>query len=71
MLPTVSGVAFGDAAWVFDQGDVRRIGVAGWGVYLGGGFWPAIRWNWMWITEDWHKFLNRAPEHEFFIAFNF
>lgn len=70
-LPTVSGVVFGDAAWVFDRTEDRRIGVAGWGVYLGGGFWPAIRWNWMWITEDWRKFLNRAPEHEFFIAYNF
>lgn len=70
-LPTVSGVAFGDAAWVFDPTGDRRIGVAGWGLYLGGGFWPAIRWNWMWITEDWQRFANRAPAHEFFIAFNF
>jgi hypothetical protein len=70
-LPTVSGVVFGDAAWVFDRFDDRRIGVAGWGVYLGGGYWPALRWNWMWVTEDWHRFGNRAPAHEFFIAYNF
>ncbi|MCC6349031.1 MAG: PD40 domain-containing protein [Candidatus Eisenbacteria bacterium] len=70
-LPTVSGVAFGDAAWTFNHGDERRIGVAGWGVYLAGGYWPAIRWNWMWVTEDWRRFRNRAPYHEFFIAYNF
>lgn len=70
-VPTVSGAVFGDAAWTFDRGRDRRIGVAGWGVYLGGGFWPAVRWNWMWITEDWQRFQNRSPEHEFFIAFNF
>lgn len=71
MLPTVSGVVFGDAAWVFDKQFDRRIAVAGWGVYLGGGFYPAIRWNWMWISEDWKRFRNKAPAHEFFIAYNF
>lgn len=70
-LPTVSGAVFGDAAWTFNHDDRRRIGVAGWGVYLGGGFWPAVRWNWMWVTEDWHRFRNHAPYHEFFVAYNF
>ncbi len=71
MLPTINAVAFGDAAWTFDPAGDRRIGVAGWGLYLGGGYWPAIRWNWMWVSEDWHRFQNRAPYHVFFIAYNF
>jgi hypothetical protein len=70
-LPTVSGVVFGDAAWTFDRFDDARYAIAGWGVYLGGGFWPAVRWNWMWISDDWHRFQNPAPAHEFFIAYNF
>lgn len=71
MFPPINVAAFGDAAWTFDPSGDRRIGVAGWGIYLGGGYWPAVRWNWMWVTEDWHRFLNHAPQHEFFIAYNF
>ena len=70
-LPSVSGVGFADAAWAFDKFVDKRIGVVGWGIYVGGGFWPALRWNWMWITEDYHGFRSKAPAHEFFIAYNF
>ena len=70
-LPPVSGVGFADAAWAFDKFVDKRIGVVGWGIYVGGGFWPALRWNWMWITEDYEHFRSKSPAHEFFIAYNF
>jgi hypothetical protein len=45
--------------------------VVGWSVWLGGGFYPALRWNWSWYTTDFQKFRNHAPLHYFSIAYNY
>ncbi|MBK7367484.1 MAG: PD40 domain-containing protein [Candidatus Eisenbacteria bacterium] len=70
-FPTVHGTVFGDGAWVWENGERREVGVAGWGLYLGGGFYPAFRWNWMWTTDDFRKFDSGRPSHAFLIAYNF
>jgi len=70
-LPTISGAVFADGAWSWEHGDRERVGVLGYSVYLGGGFLPALRWNWMWVSTDFQKFLNHAPQHEFSIGYNF
>jgi hypothetical protein len=40
------------------------------GFYVGGAYFPAIRWNFSWLTEDWRHFSTR-PRTTFAIGFNF
>ena len=70
-LPTISGAIYADGvrAWGFDER--RQLGVLGWAVYLGGGFWPAVRWNWSWTTTDFERFDSAVAQHYFSIAYNF
>jgi len=71
MLPTVSGAVFADAAWGWeDGGSVRHLGSAGFGFYLLGGYYPAIRWNYIWTTSDFQNF-SRRPRTTFSIWYNF
>jgi hypothetical protein len=70
-LPTVYGSVFGDAARVWTPFDRSQFGVVGWSAYLGGGFMPAIRYNWFWYTTDFERFATAVPGHYFSIAYNF
>lgn len=70
-FPTIHGALFADGAWAWEYGDRQDVGVAGWGLFLGGGFLPAFRWNWMWTTTDFEKFRSARPDHLFSIAYNF
>jgi Tol biopolymer transport system component len=70
MFPTVSGALFADAAWGWDDGFRDRRGVLGSSVYLGGGYYPVIRWNFVWRTDDWKTF-DRNPRTQFVIGINF
>jgi len=70
-LPTVYGSLYADAARVNNTGDISEMGVVGWALYLGGGFWPAIRWNWSWVSTDFARFQSAIPQHYFSISYNF
>ncbi len=83
-FPTVSGAVFVDAAWTWFRSDdaIRsykeafgrspslRAGSTGVSFYVGGGFYPAIRWDYVWTTETFHKFSN-GPRTQFTLAYNF
>ena len=94
MFPTVSGGAFIDAAWAWNdplsvlvlQEDPsspigvslveertprqRMIGSTGFSFWIGGGYFPAFRWNYAWLTDDFHSF-TRHPRTQFTLDFNF
>jgi hypothetical protein len=70
-LPTISGAIYADGARVWDAGDRSELGVLGWAVYLGGGFWPALRWNFSWTTRDFQHFDSAIAQHYFSISNNF
>ncbi len=73
-FPTVSGAAYAGAAWTwseaFDERWDDRIGIVGFGLYLGGGYYPAIRWNFTWASSDLRRFSSR-PSTQFTIGFNY
>jgi hypothetical protein len=70
-LPTISGAVYADGVRAWQPGDRQQLGVLGWAVYLGGGFWPALRWNWSWTSADLERFDSAVPLHYFSIAYNF
>ena len=70
VFPTISGAVFADAAWGWEDGFVDRRGVLGTAFYLGGGYYPVIRWNFVWRTDDWETF-ERNPGTQFVIGINF
>jgi outer membrane protein assembly factor BamA len=61
----LSGIVQPDGMGV--QGHLGSVG-AGW--FIGGGYFPAIRWNYAWTTADFRHF-SRRPRTEFSIGFNF
>ena len=73
-FPTVSGAVYAGAAWTWDDAFgarwQERIGIVGFGLYLGGGYYPAIRWNFSWPTYDFREFGSR-PRTQFTIGFNY
>jgi hemolysin activation/secretion protein len=73
-FPTVSGAVFAGAAWTWDDAFGERwnerMGIVGFGLYLGGGYYPAIRWNFTWPTHDFRS-LGRGPRTQFTIGFNY
>ena len=85
-LPTVSGVAFANMAWAWEAGTVSfpsavnvvgvqpggqgRLGSAGLGFFVGGGYFPALRWTYAWPTTDFTHY-GRRPRTQFSIGFNF
>jgi hemolysin activation/secretion protein len=69
-LPPVGVAAFGDAGFAWDFLGERHLGSAGFGVYIGGGVYPSIRWNWAWRTPDFHTW-TRQPVRQFMIAYDF
>ena len=73
MFPTINGALFGDAAWAWDHfedgglvleqtfgepADVRA-GSVGASLFIGGGYYPALRWNFVWRTNDFRNFTRR------------
>ena len=48
-------------------GDDTMIGA---GAYIGGGYYPVIRWNFSWTTPDFQTFSPR-PRTQFLVGFNF
>ena len=42
----------------------------GTGFFIGGGYYPVIRWNFSWTTNDFQSF-SRRPRTQFLIGFNF
>lgn len=70
-LPTIGGAAFADGAWAWDEFGQQQLGVLGFGFYLGGGVFPAIRWNWMWSSRDMERFEAEKPRMLFSIAYNY
>lgn len=69
-FPTISAAAFADAAWAWEEEEEWHRGAVGTALYLGGGYFPAFRWNFAWTTEDFHTFA-RKPRTQFVIGFNF
>jgi len=69
-FPTVSAAVYADAAWVWLDGDLTRGGSLGAGFYIGGGYYPALRWNYSWVTEDFRTF-SKTPRTQFSLGYNF
>jgi len=71
-FPTIGAAAFagGAVTWehAFGARWGERIGVAGFGIYLGGGYYPALRWNFIWMTQDFRRFTSQ-PRTEFTIGY--
>ena len=44
--------------------------MVGFGVYLGGGYYPALRWNFVWPTRDF-KHFDPGPRRQFTLGFNY
>ncbi len=70
-LPTIGGAAFADGAWAWDRHGQEQLGVLGFGFYLGGGVFPALRWNWLWSSRDLRRFEAEKPRMLFSIAYNY
>ena len=70
LFPTIQGAAFTDIAWVWEQGYYDRLASVGAGVYVLGGYYPALRWNFVWPTRDFRSFPRR-PRTQVSIGFNF
>jgi len=47
-----------------------RLGSVGGGFFIGGGYFPALRWTYAWATTDFQRFARR-PRTQFSIGFNF
>jgi hypothetical protein len=73
-FPTVSGAVFGGAAWAWEDAFGARgreqLGIVGFALYLGGGYYPAIRWNFVWPTRDFRRF-DPGPHTQFSLGFNY
>jgi hypothetical protein len=69
-FPTISAAAFADWAMGWEEGGEQRLGSVGTGVFVGGGYYPVIRWNFSWTTPDFQNFAPR-PRTQFLIGFNY
>jgi hypothetical protein len=69
-FPTISAAAFGDWGMGWEEGYEEHLGSVGTGVFIGGGYYPVIRWNFSWTTPDFQSF-SRRPRTQFLIGFNF
>ena len=70
VFPTVSAAAFVDAGWAWEGGAPDHRGSVGIGGFVGGGYFPAIRWNYVWATRDFRSFSS-GPRTQFVLDFNF
>jgi hypothetical protein len=83
-FPSVFGAVFADAAWTWNRTDLDgnvipdyfshrpefHAGSAGVSFFIGGGFYPALRWDYVWRTRDFHTFSHR-PLTQFSLGYNF
>lgn len=69
-FPTISTALFADYAMALDRNFVDRRGAVGAGAFIGGGYYPVIRWNFTWVTPDFQTFAHR-PRTTFLIGYNF
>jgi Tol biopolymer transport system component len=73
-FPTVSGVVFAGSALAWERAfaptPTGKVGVVGFGVFIGGGYYPAFRWNFVWPTYDFRNLPSR-PRTQFTIGFNY
>ena len=59
-----------DAAWAWEEEAPRELGSAGLSFWIGGGYFPAFRWNYAWRSRDLGA-LSRRPRTQFTLDFNF
>jgi hypothetical protein len=69
-FPPINGAVFADAAWIKYEELTERAGSVGAGFFLGGGYYPAIRWNFVWPTRDFTTY-PKQPRTQFSIGYNF
>jgi Tol biopolymer transport system component len=80
-FPAISGALFADAAWTWKRNGTssglqldrrwdQRAGSVGGGFYVLGGYYPALRWDYVWTTEDFRTF-TRKPRTQFSLGWNF
>jgi hypothetical protein len=73
-FPTIGGALFAGAAWAwpdaFNSPSTQQLGIVGFAVYIGGGYYPAFRWNFAWPTTDFRTLASR-PRTQFTIGFNY
>jgi Tol biopolymer transport system component len=69
-LPIPSVPAYFLSSFDLGPGGQGHLGSAGVGFYVGGGPYPVIRWNYVWLTPDFHRFTRR-PRTQFAIGYNF
>jgi Tol biopolymer transport system component len=73
-LPGINVAGFADMAWGWNRyGEawfVDQLGSVGYGLYMGGGVFPAIRWNWAFLTPDFQHYARR-PVMQFLITYDF
>ena len=70
LFPPIGGAAFFHGAWAWQSGIPEHLGSAGFAFYLGGGYFPAFRWDYAWLTDDFRHF-TRHPRTQFWIGYNF
>jgi hemolysin activation/secretion protein len=69
-FPTISAAAFADYGMGWESDREEQLGSVGTGVFVGGGYYPVIRWNFTWTTRDFRQFSHR-PRTQFLVGFNF
>jgi len=68
-LPIIKGALFADVGATGEETLDTWRGSVGFGVYLGGGFFPIVRFNTVWRTD--FETLQKKAVHEFFLGWNF
>jgi hypothetical protein len=68
-LPTLKGAVFADVGAAGEEGLDTWRGSLGLGIYLGGGYFPIVRFNTAWRTD--FTTLKKKPVREFFVGWNF
>ena len=57
------------SAW--GQANRPRVADGGFALYLGGGFYPQLRWNWVWRSDDFRTLTSPVPATYFTIDFTY
>lgn len=70
-LPTLNGALFLDAAWARGQASIPQVADGGFALYIGGGVYPELRWNWVWRSNDFRTLTSREPATYFAIDFTY
>jgi hypothetical protein len=70
-LPTLHGALFMDGAWAWGQANIPRVADGGFALYLGGGLYPQLRWNWVWRSDDFKTLTSPVPATYFTIDFTY